>query len=120
MMITLNWGRRLLIWLFVIVFFLFDHPLDHFPTAAFSYTWGFVVLTKSFDFLYTFSEKRMETIFHSLLIGILIGACITSLQVQPIDVRLVGDLFFALSPLFLFRNVLSVKNRQCHVEDIKT
>ncbi|WP_221568985.1 hypothetical protein [Alkalihalobacillus sp. TS-13] len=114
---TLNWSQRIIIWLIVVVFLLYLQPLDHFPSVTFSFVWGLIVVTKSFDFLYGFS-KTNETIFHSLLIGILIGSCITAFQPSPIDVALVRDVFFALSPLFLFRKVLSVKER-C-VETIRT
>lgn len=97
----------LIVFIIVLTFNLFLQPLERIPSEVFSYVWSIVVIVKLVDLAYIFIRKRKIKMFKTidpLLIGMLIGAIIVSIDLLPINGELLRDLFFGLSPLFLFIN----------------
>lgn len=94
-----------IVFILVLTFNLYVKPLERIPSEIFSYVWSAVLIIKLIDVVFILFIKRTLKLFKMidpLLIGVLIGTIIWSVKWAPINVALIRDLVFAISPLFLF------------------
>lgn len=102
MQTTLFWLSRFLAWLFIVIAYIVLMPLEFFPSHLFTLIWLLVAFIGSLT--YPKNLLKLNLRYRAMLAGLLIGALICS-GVWTLERKIIAEIVFALSPLFLYLDV---------------